>query len=167
MRLSAAPSDLRRRTEAHVDLFVGVVFDDERPFRGMVGQLSYRLAGRLDHLALAGFVTGERGEASLLGGGKRLPFPRVLLVGAGALGSLDGAALREATAQVIDRSAKLLARSLAVELPGRAYGATTIDTALDAFFEQPWTDAGAFDEIVIIDHEDRKVDERLVRTRRF
>lgn len=167
MHLSAAPCDLRRLGELRVDLFVGAVLEDERPFRGLVGQLSYRLAGRFEHLAMGGFLTGGRDEACLFGGSKKLPFPRVLLVGLGPRAGIDAAVLRDATRRMTDAAARLLARSVAMELPGRGDDACSVDDALDAFFEQPWTEAAAFDDIALVDRDDKRVEERLVRTRRF
>jgi hypothetical protein len=62
-------------------------------------------------------MRGARGDALLMPAGEGLLAGRVLALGLGPLGGCDGAAGREAVADVLQRAAALRVRSLALPLP--------------------------------------------------
>ncbi len=96
------------------------VWSDERPMRGLAGLLDWRLAGRISRLAKESFVTGKAGEVLCMQGKPRIPYDKVLLVGAGPRDAFDEAACRTAIAALLRTLEGLHVKRAVVELPGRA-----------------------------------------------
>ncbi|TPV94012.1 MAG: hypothetical protein B7733_17680 [Myxococcales bacterium FL481] len=103
--------------EAPPELLVVPVFVDERPLLGMAGFLDWRLCGRLSALLRSGFGTAERGERVLLAGHGKIPFPRVVLLGAGPSDEFDQPAAESMARQAVDLGGALRAATLAVAVP--------------------------------------------------
>jgi len=96
------------------------VWSDERPLRGLAGLLDWRLAGRISRLAKETFVKGTPGEVLCMQGKPRLPFDKVILVGAGAREAFDAGACKEATLALVRTLEGLHVKRAVVELPGRS-----------------------------------------------
>jgi len=73
------------------EIVVAGFFSDERPLRGGAGRADWRLCGGLSRRILAGDLSGLRGEALLMGCGRALRAPRLLLLGLGERSRFDGA----------------------------------------------------------------------------
>jgi len=65
------------------DVAVAGFFTDERPLRGGAARVDWRLCGGLSKRIEAGDLLGESGEALLMGCGRALRSPRLLVVGLG------------------------------------------------------------------------------------
>ena len=72
------------------EIVVAGFFSDERPLRGGAGRADWRLCGGLSRRIVAGDLSGLRGEALLMGCGRALRAPRLLLLGLGERGSFEG-----------------------------------------------------------------------------
>jgi hypothetical protein len=114
--------DLRALDEHPAEVIACCIWSDERPMRGLAGLLDWRLAGRISRLAKERFVKGDAGELLCMQGKPRLPFDKVLLVGAGPRGAFDPAACRRATAALLNALEGLHVKRAVVELPGRSGG---------------------------------------------
>lgn len=81
------------RVEA--EIAVAGFFSDERPLRGGAGRADWRLCGGLSRRIEAGDLAGRSGEALLIGCGRALRAPRLLLLGLGARSEFDASRLRD------------------------------------------------------------------------
>jgi hypothetical protein len=143
--LSFLPLELSRWDtigDARPELFVAPFFADERPLRGAAGLADWRLCGRLSRLILAGRVSGDAGETTLLPA-RKLPFPRLVLYGLGPSEGFDEERFREAVRDIRRTVAGLAVTRWALSLPGRATGRLVARRAVELWLEQ-----GAPDEEV-------------------
>ena len=83
MELRFVPPHLHALDDHPAEVIACAVWSDERPMRGLAGLLDWRLAGRVSRLAKEQFVTGSVGEVLCMQGRPRLPFDKVVVVGAG------------------------------------------------------------------------------------
>ena len=88
-------------SEAPGETLVAFIPEDERPLRGDVGMVDWRLCGALSHELISGFVTGAADEVVLLPLEGPFEARRVLTVGLGPCEKIPGRALRRATAFVL------------------------------------------------------------------
>jgi hypothetical protein len=125
-----APS-LHALDERPAEVVACAVYSDERPMRGLAGLLDWRLAGRVSRLAKERFVSGEAGEIVCMPGKPRLPFDKVLVVGAGARASFDDAACVRTVDALVRALEGLHVKRAVVELPGRASNAIPPERAAE------------------------------------
>jgi hypothetical protein len=71
------------------DVAVAGFFADERPLRGGIARADWRLCGGLSKRIERGDLLGGRGDAMLMGCGRALRAPRLLVVGLGARQDFD------------------------------------------------------------------------------
>ena len=84
MRLSFAEASLAGLDAlSGVDAACFIVFQDERPLRGIAGYADWRLCGALSRILIDGQFSGEQGDALLFPVWGRLPPGRVFCFGAG------------------------------------------------------------------------------------
>jgi hypothetical protein len=96
---------------------VGVFFRKNPPLRGHAGRADWRLCGRLSALIAAGRLSGARGEAVLIPATGGLRVPMLVALGAGARDGFDEAAWCGLARDVVERSLRLGAHSVALPLP--------------------------------------------------
>jgi hypothetical protein len=120
VELRFLPPDLRALDEHPAEVVACSMWSDERPMRGLAGLLDWRLSGRVSRLLRERFMNGARGEVLCLPGRPRLPFDKVLVIGAGAREAFDDAAFREVTCALLRALEGLKVPRAVVELPGRA-----------------------------------------------
>ncbi len=120
MDLRFIAPDLRALDDTPAEVIACAIWSDERPMRGLAGLLDWRLAGRVSRLARQKFVKGELGEVLCMQGRPRLPFDKVLLLGAGKREAFDAAACRHVTGVLLRTLEGLHVKRAVVELPGRA-----------------------------------------------
>jgi hypothetical protein len=77
------------------DVAVAGFFADERPLRGGIARADWRLCGGLSKRIARGDLLGERGDAMLMGCGRALRSPRLLVVGLGERREFDLARLSD------------------------------------------------------------------------
>jgi hypothetical protein len=112
--------NLHALDEHPAEVIACAVWSDERPMRGLAGLLDWRLAGRVSRLAKEKFVKGDVGEVLCMQGKPRLPFDKVLLVGAGPRAAFDEAAYEKVIVALLRALEGLNVKRAVVELPGRA-----------------------------------------------
>jgi hypothetical protein len=115
MEFRFASPELRGIDQLRLDALALTYFEDERPLRGLAGQVDWRLCGQLSRWIARGRLTGASGERALLPTVRRLGPERLLLHGLGPrddfwhagearfrelieemLATLDGAGIRAA-----------------------------------------------------------------------
>jgi hypothetical protein len=89
------------------DVAVVGCFADERPLRGGAARADWRLCGGLSRRIESGDLSGKSGEALLIGSGRALSAPRVLLLGLGDRQLFDRLRFSDGIAQAMDRVLKL------------------------------------------------------------
>lgn len=102
------------------DLLVAPFFLGERPLRGAVGRIDWRLGGHLSAMLARGAFDGVADQAVLVPTGTRLRAPRALLIGMGAREDFAPRTLRAAARQAVARAAALRAGTVALVLPAEA-----------------------------------------------
>jgi hypothetical protein len=84
--LELTPRPLER---VESDVAVAGFFSDERPLRGGIARADWRLCGGLSKRIARGDLLGGRGDAMLMGCGRALRSPRLLVVGLGERRDFD------------------------------------------------------------------------------
>ena len=82
-------------------------FTDERPLRGGAARADWRLCGGLSRRIECGDLSGKSGEALLIGCGRALSSPRLMLLGLGDRQSFDRTRVRDEVREAVDRCLKL------------------------------------------------------------
>src|SRR4051812_14715541 len=135
MDLRFVAPDLHRLDDTPAEVIACAMWTDERPARGLAGLLDWRLAGRVNRLARERFADGKAGEGLCIQGRPRLPFDKVLVVGAGERAKVDEDAFRVATGALLRTLAGLGVRRAVVELPGRDTDAISPERAAEIVLE--------------------------------
>ncbi|HEB91749.1 MAG TPA: hypothetical protein ENI85_19395 [Deltaproteobacteria bacterium] len=78
-------------------------FADERPLREGAARADWRLCGGLSRRIEAGDLSGKSGEALLVGCGRALASPRLMLLGLGGRRGFDRARVRDEVRMAVDR----------------------------------------------------------------
>jgi hypothetical protein len=135
MDLRFVAPNLRALDEHPAEVIACALWSDERPLRGLAGLLDWRLAGRVSRLAKEKFLSGEAGEVLCMQGKPRIPFDKVILIGAGSRGSFDEAAYQKAIVSLLATLEGLHVKRAVVELPGRAGDKIAPDRAAELVLE--------------------------------
>ncbi len=119
MRLSFADASLASLDAlSGIDALALLVFEDERPLRGLAGFVDWRLCGALSRILLGGRFTGGSGDALLFPVVGRLTGERVFCFGAGRKAELGKAGFAAAARRLGQALALAGARAFVSELPG-------------------------------------------------
>lgn len=111
--------DLRRLDELKSEALALAFFEDERPLRGPVGLVDFRLCGQLSRLVLRGRARGAYGETVLVPTRPRLPFEKLFLFGAGPADALDASRFADVVERMLVTLDRARVRASVVGLPGR------------------------------------------------
>ena len=101
-------------------IVVAGFFSDERPLRGGAGRADWRLCGGLSRRIVAGDLSGLRGEALLMGCGRALRAPRLLLLGLGERGGFEGPRVGDEIHAAVQRCLRLGCRRIGLSPLGVA-----------------------------------------------
>jgi hypothetical protein len=135
MDLRFLAPDIRRLEEASAEVLACCAWEDERPMRGVVGLLDWRMAGRLNAIAKEQFFEGRVDELLLVPGKPALPFEKVLVLGLGPRASFDDAIFKRAILRLMKTLEGLHVRRAVVELPGRHDGRIEPERATEILIE--------------------------------
>ncbi len=152
MDVRFVPPDLRRLDTLKSEALSLPLFSDERPLRGALGLVDWRLCGQISRLILRGRVTGEAFEKVLVPARPKLPFDKLFLFGLGPREGFDEAVFEEATRRMLDTLSRARVRSSVWALPGRPFGSIAPVPAMERFLRL--ASAGAereHDEITLIE----------------
>jgi hypothetical protein len=109
LELTARPLE---RVES--DVAVAGFFTDERPLRGGAARVDWRLCGGLSKRIVKGDLSGKSGEALLMGCGRALRSPRLLVLGLGDRGDFDLLRFADETAEAMRRCVDLRCPQIAL-----------------------------------------------------
>ncbi len=110
-------------------------FSDERPLRGVLGLVDWRMGGRISRLIQSGRISGARDETTLVPARPRLTFEKVLLFGLGPREDFSVEVYEETTARILETLTRARVRASAVVLPGRSLGLIDPATAMESFLK--------------------------------
>jgi leucyl aminopeptidase len=102
IELTARPLD---RVES--EIAVAGFFSDERPLRGGAARADWRLCGGLSRRIVEGDLSGQSGEALLIGSGRALRAPRLLLLGLGRRADFDSLRMSDQVGAAVERCLRL------------------------------------------------------------
>lgn len=96
------------------EIAVAGFFSDERPLRGGAARADWRLCGGLSRRIESGDLSGKSGEAMLIGCGRALRAPRLMLLGLGDRQTYDRLRVSDETRAALDRCRQLRLRRVAL-----------------------------------------------------
>jgi hypothetical protein len=165
-------SDLRHFDAVRAEAILLPLFFGERPLRGAIGMVDWRLAGKLSMLVKAGRLGGGANERFLVAGRPKLAVDKLFVYGVGPRESFDEAAFSAAVEGVFTTLSSARIRSTVWLLPGREAGLIAPKRAMELFLaaagEEPTLH---HDEVTLVEDPDAqksmmKVVERARRQRR-
>lgn len=157
MEVRFVAPDLRRIDLLRCDALALGLFEDERPVRGALGLLDWRLCGAISRLLTQGRLRGSPGERLLLPTKQRLPFDKIFLFGLGAQSAFDGDRFEAGVRDMLSTLTGAGVRLPVIGLPGRATGRIDPQEAMERFLAVA-DRAGDHDEVTLIeDAEAHKV----------
>lgn len=128
--------DLRRLDELKSEALALTFFEDERPLRGALGLVDWRLCGQISRLLLRGRARGALHETLLVPTRPRLSFEKLFLFGAGRSDQLDERRFVELVERVLTTLDRARVRASVVGLPGRSLGRVPPQRAMELFLER-------------------------------
>ncbi|HQP33829.1 MAG TPA: M17 family peptidase N-terminal domain-containing protein [Polyangiaceae bacterium] len=126
MELRYIAPDLRQLDTAGAEVLACAVFTDLLPPKGLLGLVDWRMAARVSRHIETGEISGRPGELVMIPGKPRIPFEKLLLLGAGEARAFDEAAYLDVIVRMLAVLSSLKVRMAVVERPGRFLG--VIDT---------------------------------------
>lgn len=125
--------DLRRLDGVRSEALAVGLFEDERPVRGPLGLVDWRLCGSVSRMLQSGRLHGTRGERLLLPVRPRLAFDKVLIFGLGPRGEFGPGVYDEVVEDMLRTLTGIRVREPAVALPGRSGGQMLPEDAMERF----------------------------------
>jgi len=116
------------------DVLVIPLWSDIRPLRGAAGLLDWRLCGKLSQMIREGRVSGSAGEKLLLVTG-RVPWPRILGIGAGPSDVFGDGACKATLQCAMEAARGIGAEKMAIAIPGRDLDLVKPDRAIRYLIE--------------------------------
>jgi hypothetical protein len=147
--LFASP-DLRRIDALQCEACWFPFFSDERPLRGVLGLVDWRMGARLSRQILRGRLRGKRGEVLLMPCERFLPFEKLFLCGLGPRSEFSDAGYVEAVDTMLSTFEAARIRAAVCALPGRTTGAIEPERAITSLLAcaRNYSD---HDELTILD----------------
>ncbi len=112
--------DIELLDEIECEALAMPFFEDERPLRGVLGILDWRLCGFVSRMIIRGRICGCLGEAVLLPGRPHLNVDMLFLFGQGPEAAWSEERAEQTTERMLSTLGAAAARTSALTLPGRA-----------------------------------------------
>lgn len=169
MELRFTPLSLAGLGALETEALCLVVFRDERPPRGAVGLVDWRLCGRISELLVSGDLRGDFDEALLMPPpAQRLAAERLLLCGIGPRDEVDLARVRALIERLVARLVALRVRTAAFALPHASLPWLSPEQAIDLLLEATAPHTAQLDAVWVVDTEpaQRAMEPRVEYARR-
>ena len=127
-------------------------FEDERPLRGILGLLDWRLCGFVSQRIISGRICGCLGEAVLLPGHPHLNVDKLFLFGQGPEASWTEERAEQTTERILSTLEAAAARTSALALPGRAAEGMAPARAMEIFLRVSDRHP-EHDEVIVVESE--------------
>lgn len=136
MEIRFVAPDLRRLDELKTEAIALPFFEDERPPRGALGLVDWRLCGQISRLLLRGRARGAFQETVLVPTRPRLAFEKLFLFGAGPVAELDEPRFLGVVERMLETLDRAQVRGSVLALPGRASRRMPPQRAMELFLAQ-------------------------------
>lgn len=146
------PPDLRRLDSLRAEAFALSFFEDERPLRGALGLVDWRLCGFLSRQIVGGRLSGARGEMTLVPTRARLRCDKLFIAGLGRQAEFDAERYAETLGVLFGALGRARVRSSVWVLPGRATGTVTPAQAMEGLLAL--ADSYDHDEVTLLEGAD-------------
>jgi hypothetical protein len=167
MDVRFATPDWKNLGVLHSEAIFAPFFSDERPLRGVLGLIDWRLCGFVSRTILAGHVHGQRGETVLIPLRPRLRMDKLFLFGLGPEPDFNETLLDAATERMLLVGRRARVRAMALVLPGRSTGRVSAVAAMESFVRAT-AERHDQDEVILLEPPEaqREMDAILQRERR-
>ena len=108
-------------------------FAEERPLKGALGLVDWRLCGLISHNMIRKHIQGSFKESILLSGRPRLSMEKVFLFGLGREADFNPKVLEEICGHILHTLTRAGVRTSAMVLPGRGTDRVEPGRAMDVF----------------------------------
>ena len=125
------PADLRRLDRLKSEALSLAFFEDERPLRGALGLVDWRLCGFLSREVRAGRVRGVEGEVTLTPTQGRLSVDKLFLFGLGPRAAFGPEVYEGCVRRMFRTLERAKVRSSVCGLPGRSVEAIEPEEAME------------------------------------
>lgn len=139
VQISFVGSDLRHFDQTPCDVAWFPYFADERPLRGPLGLIDWRMRAYLSRQIVRGRARGKLGELLMTPGAPLLCFDKIMLFGLGDAADFSPKISEYACRRMLEVLLNLQARSCVTLLPGRSSKLESAATAVTILFEQART----------------------------
>ena len=135
MHLRYVSPHLRQLDTVAGEVLACCLFEDERPMRGVVSLVDWRMTSRVSRYVQRGHITGRFGETTLLPPQPRVPFEKLFLFGLGPIAKFDERVFVETVDRMLHTLTKMRVRMAVVERPGRHTFLIEAPRAVDLIME--------------------------------
>lgn len=125
--------DLRRLDQLKTEALALPFFEDERPLRGALGLVDWRLCGQVSKLLVRGRARGALSETVLVPTRPRLPFEKLILFGGGSASEMSADRFVEIVDRMLTTLDRARVRASVVGLPGRIEDRIPAQRAMELF----------------------------------
>lgn len=108
-------------------------FSDEKPLRGALGLVDWRMCGFVSRLRASGRLDGAALETVLIPARPKLSMDKLFLFGLGPQAEFGVPALRASIAHMLDTLERARVRTTALVIPGRSARVIAAEPAMEAF----------------------------------
>ena len=166
MDLFFVPPSLRRLDSLQSDALAMSFFEDERPFRGTLGFVDWRLCGFLSKQRFSERIAGQLGEVTLIPSQGRLTFEKLFVFGLGYRDDFDDSVFARVVEHTLEILTQTQIRSAVLSLPGRSQNVLEPEKAIDILIPK-LVGIDALDELILIeDTEAQRAMERVMQQAR-
>jgi hypothetical protein len=150
MHLRFAPPTTEQLDRLRCEALALPVLTDERPLRGALGIVDWRLCGLVSRLVIRGAVSTSALQTTLVPGRPKLVVDKVFLFGAGPSAELDEAKQRALVEHMLDTAIKAGVRTTALVLPGRGTDLVSPAAAMEILVSVSRA-RGEVDELIVLE----------------
>ncbi len=146
----------QKLTKVHTDILALGFFQDIRPLIGYSGEIDWIQNGILSCLILQDKIRGVLSEATLLPAQRKLPAPKILIMGLGVSTQFSERSLGEIYSRIYQILGQLHVKNGTTELFGRSEGIQEITRAAEVLLrEQRRESARGIEMSVLVPNEER------------
>jgi len=153
MHVRFAAPELKQIDALRCEALALPFFSDERPLRGPLGLVDWRMRGFVSRLLVQGKLGGTALETVLIPGRPKLSMDKLFLFGLGPQVGFDTAQLDRVIDHMLNTLSRAHVRTTALVLPGRSTHFIAAGAAMEAFVTSA-LHRDEHDEIIVLEAAD-------------
>jgi hypothetical protein len=150
MHVRFAAPELKQIDALRCEALALPFFSDERPLRGPLGLVDWRMRGFVSRLLVQGKLRGAALETVLIPGRPKLSMDKLFLFGLGPQAGFDTAQLERVIDHMLNTLSRAHVRTTALVLPGRSTHFIGAGAAMEAFVTNA-LHRDEHDEIIVLE----------------